>query len=126
PREAAIYAQASLNVSPNPEAAQVLADATEARGERARALGVLQEAERAFPKSPKLLGALARFHSQEFQWEAARSFAKRLLAESPDDVFALFYVGRCQFHLNDLASSLQSLERIPVRLRATNGLEQLP
>jgi tetratricopeptide (TPR) repeat protein len=125
-REAAIYGQASLNLSPNPEGAQVLAEASAARGERARALEVLQQAERDLPKSPRILAALARFHSQDAKWETARSFAERLLAESPGDAQGLFQLGRCQFHLNDLPSSLQSLEKIPPAARTANGLDELP
>jgi spermidine synthase len=125
PRLAHTYGEASLKFSMNPEGAEVLASALAARGDRARAQDVMLNAEHAFPKSPTLLRALALFHSEEAQWEKARSFAERLLAESPEDPFGLLYLGRSQFHLNELPASRETLQKIPLAARQTYDLPEL-
>jgi len=114
-REAALYAEASLQISSNAEAAQVLARAWAGRGERARALAILQQAEESFPRSTEILRALAQFHSLDARWLETRTYAERILEEVPDDPIALLCLGRTQFHLNEASKSRATLEKIPLR-----------
>ena len=125
-RQAELYGEASLRISANPDGADTFASALAARGERARALELLQQAERNSPNSPALLRALSRFHLADGHWQLARSYSERLLAQAPDDPPGLLYLGRCQFHLNELAASCTTLERITPAARLTNDLPELP
>jgi len=123
--QARVYAERSAKLSPNPQAAHVLAAVLNQRGDRARALPLLQEAEQQFPQSPELLRALGNFHSLDRQWKAAAGFAERLLIQVPNDPVGLFCLGRAQYYLGERAASLATLERIPSEARQMQELDQL-